>query len=215
MIPKRFIRVWLGNSIMPAIFEKWWDGFKEMHPDYEFVTINNNNYKDFLLKDFENIFADCQTYSGQSDVLRYSSLHLIGGVYIDTDVMPLKPFDDLISSCEAFAGLRSKVSFEAAIIGAIAKSKQTSVFVEKFHDWYRETRLKSNAISTGPGFLSRCWFGREDVKHLPIKTFYPYNGFMAPNKEEKRKIFQAKIFPPEMIAAHFSNHKWGGKPKNI
>jgi hypothetical protein len=76
-----------------------------------------------------------------------------------------------------------------------------------------EHKDRSASVQTGPAFVSAGWFGRPDIEHLPTKTFYPYNGFMAPKRHEKMMIFKNKQFPPEMIAAHFGNHRWGGKPK--
>ena len=40
-IPKRFIRVWLGPKPIPELFEKWWQEFKDIHPDYDFITISS------------------------------------------------------------------------------------------------------------------------------------------------------------------------------
>jgi hypothetical protein len=43
MIPKRFIRIWVGPKKMPGMFEDWWKEFQTIHPDYEFVTIRNES----------------------------------------------------------------------------------------------------------------------------------------------------------------------------
>ena len=41
VIPKQFIRIWLGPKKIPDLFEKWWLGFQDIHPDYDFVTITD------------------------------------------------------------------------------------------------------------------------------------------------------------------------------
>jgi hypothetical protein len=109
--------------------------------------------------------------------------------------------------------MRSSKSFESAIIGSPKNHLAIYELINKLPKWFYEHINHSASVQTGPAFISSVLFGRSDVTHLPIKTFYPYNGFMAPKKNEKEYMFKnIKNFPEEMIAAHFSNHKWGGNP---
>lgn len=210
-IPKRFIRIWRGNRSMPPIFEKWWSEFKEIHPDYEFITIGNK--MDLKIPDnLKEIMNCCDTYSGQSNVIRLVALYSMGGIYVDTDIMPIKSFDPLLQNVNPFIGQRSSKSFESAVIGSPKGHEAVKYLMDKMPEWYNSLKDKSKTVPLGPAFISNYWFGREDVVHLPSKTFYPYNGFMAPKREEKIKLFNKKEFPPEMYAAHFSNHRWGGRP---
>jgi mannosyltransferase OCH1-like enzyme len=215
-IPKRFIRIWLGEKQMPSMFEKWWDEFKVIHPDYEFVTITNNTDIE-LPSEIKRIYNDGLTYAGQSDILRIVALYLLGGIYVDTDMMPLKSFDDLIENdSRAFIGLRSKKSFESAVIGGCKGDKVFKDVLDALPEWYEKHKDKSCSVRTGPAFVSSVMFGRDDVRHYPIKYFYPYNGFGAPKRDVRIKMFEDKNnFPKEMYAAHFGNHRWGGKAKPI
>jgi hypothetical protein len=85
--------------------------------------------------------------------------------------------------------------------------------LDKLPAWFNAHPDRSSVVQSAGPFLSSVWFGRADVRHLPIKTFYPYNGFGAPKRDQKLEIFRRREFPPEMLAAHFSNMKYGGKPK--
>ena len=144
------------------------------------------------------------------------ALYQFGGIYVDTDVMPLRSFDAVREQGLPFLGRRSKKSFEAAVMGSPKKHPAFRACIEQFPSYYQKHRDRSNAISTGPAFFSHVMFGRPDVLHLPPKTFYPYNGFMAPKRHEKEQMFADKTnFPKQMIAAHFSCHRWGGKPKSL
>ena len=211
-IPKRFIRVWVGNKSIPLQFEKWWNDFQEMHPDYEFLTINDYSLID-IPNELKSILNDVKSCAGVSDIVRILALHQIGGIYIDTDVMPLKSFDSLVDSDKPFLAKRSSKSFESAIIGSPKGHPAFLELINQIPKWYYENIDKSASVQTGPTFVSSVLFGRNDVTHLPEKTFYPYNGFMAPKRDEKIKMFSNKNnFPNEMICAHFSNHRWGGKP---
>ena len=69
MIPKRFIRIWLGDNPIPELFEQWWDEFKVIHPDWEFVTITS--FDGFEISDeIKEILPTIDSYAGLSDILR-------------------------------------------------------------------------------------------------------------------------------------------------
>lgn len=160
----------------------------------------------------KSIYNEAKTYAGRSDILRIIALYELGGIYLDTDMMPLKSFNKLLKENTPFACKRSSKSFESAVLGSPAKHFQLLYLISEMPSYY-ELHKKSTMIFAG-AFISKFWFGNSSIRHLPIKTFYPYNGFMAPKRKEKEKIFKNKNnFPKEMIAAHFSNHIWGGKPK--
>ena len=216
MIPKRFIRIWVGKNEMPAIFQGWWNDLEQLHPTYEFLTITNDNIKSIVIPDnIKPILKQVKTCAGLSDILRILILYQIGGIYVDTDIMPLKSFDSLLdlSNDRPFLGKRSSKSFESAVIGC---PKNHPIFLELINalpNYFTKNLDRSASVQTGPAFISSILFGRDSVLHLPSKTFYPYNGFMAPKRAEKNSIFLDKSsFPQEMIAAHFSNHIWGGNP---
>ena len=206
-IPKRFIRIWLGNKSIPEQHEIWWQELKDMHPNYEFITIKDDN--DIIIPEtIKHIFDNAETYSERTDVLRVLALYQIGGIYIDTDFMPLKPFDDLLKDPRPFLGIRSSKSFEASIIGSPKGHIAFKELIEIWPEWIKtpsRSRLAIRVLNT--------LYGRKDINHCPTTFFYPYDGFMGPKRDEKEEMFKDKSqFPEEMIAAHFSNRIWGGNP---
>ena len=212
MIPKRFIRIWLGDNPIPELFEQWWDEFKVIHPDWEFVTITS--FDGFEISDeIKEILPTIDSYAGLSDILRLIVLYEMGGVYVDTDIKPIKSFDSLVEQYDIpFLGKRSKVSFESAVIGSPKGSPIMKYLLERLPIWVNKHKEHSASVQTGPTFISEHIFGRGDVKHLPEKTFYPFNGFRAPSRDEKMKMFEKNEWPEEMVCAHLSNHRWGGNP---
>ena len=215
-IPRRFIRIWIGGSIdIPKQFEDWWEEFQTMHPGFEFLTITKYDQisvPDSIWPVIDKV-KNSGTCAGISDIYRILALYDVGGIYVDTDVMPLKPFNSLLSDNKPFLAKRSGKSFESAIMGSPKRHPAFAELIKRLPKWFNENQNKSASVQTGPAFVSSVLFGRLDIRHLPIKTFYPYNGFGAPKRQEKERIFNDKnSFPEEMIAAHFSNRKWGGKP---
>lgn len=212
MIPKRFIRIWIGGTKkIPAKFEQWWNEFHIMHPDYEFITITDLSLLN-ISPDIKNILDKTETCAGVADIVRIISLYQLGGIYIDTDVKPIKSFNNLINTDKPFLGKRSSKSFETAIMGAPKGHDSFRILIDELPTWFHNHEKRSASVQTGPAFVSSVLFGRDDITHLPVKTFYPYNGFGAPKRSDKIKMFESCNFPDEMIAAHFSNHRWGGKP---
>ena len=212
-IPKRFIRIWLGPKKIPELFEKWWLGFQDIHPDYDFISIRD--LSDIKIPEhLKDVYNSVDSYAGQSDILRLLALYKYGGIYIDTDMMPLKSFDPLLNDPRLFIGLRSGKSFANGVIGCQKNDYAIQEALDVLPKWFKMNIGKSDCIKTGPKFVSNVWFGREDINHLPIEYFYLYDGWGAPKREEKKKIFSdLKNFPEVAYASHFANSRWGGKPK--
>jgi len=99
------------------------------------------------------------------------------------------------------------------VFGGPAQHPAFQTLIMSLPEWYKKHEGRAASVQTGPAFFSSVMFGRADVRHLPAKTFYPYNGFMAPKRDQKHELFNLADFPEEMLCAHFSNHNWGGKPK--
>lgn len=214
LVNKVFIRIWLGKNDRPNIADVWWEGFRDLHKDWKFITLTDS-HNIFIPNNIKPIYNSVATYAGRSDILRLLALDQIGGVYVDTDMMPIKSFEHLTKLDCPFIAKRSSVSFATGVIGSPQGHKAIKELINILPTWYNENKNRSCSVATGPAFVSKFWFGRNDIVHLPIKTFYPYNGFMAPSLEKRLKMFtDKKNFPEEMLAAHFGNHKWGGKPKN-
>lgn len=213
-IPRRFIRIWLGSAAIPEMFELWWAAFQRIHPDFEFMTITDHTELE-IPDALQPIYRSVDSYAGRSDILRIIALYKFGGVYVDTDVMPLRSFVGLLDDPRPFIAKRSSKSFESAVIGSPAQHRALLDLMKALPAWFAQHRHNAASVQTGPAFVSAHWFGRLDIRHLAAKTFYPYNGFMAPGRSEKLDIFSDPAnFPPEMLAAHFSNHRWGGKPRD-
>lgn len=214
MIPKRFIRIWIGGTKkIPLKFEEWWDEFKKIHPNFEFITLTDYSLFPNIPEEIKKILKEVKTCAGVADIMRILALYELGGIYIDTDVMPLKSFEPLLIEDTPFLGKRSSKSFESAIIGSPKGHEAFKKLIDELPEWYAKHKHLTAPVQTGPAFISKFLFGRQDVRHLPEKYFYAYKGFMGPKREEKKRILSDKSnFPKEMYCVHMFNHKWGGRP---
>lgn len=117
MIPKRIHYCWLSNDPLPAKLQSCIDSWKKYLPDYEIVKWDLNRFPldkaNWVRQAFES-----KKYAFAADYIRLYALATEGGIYLDSDVEVLKPFDDLLHLPYFICKENSPQGIEAAIIGA-------------------------------------------------------------------------------------------------
>lgn len=99
MIPKSIHYCWFGDKPLPENVEKCISSWKIKCPDYEIFQWDESNY------DVNKIPYMSEAYSKEkfafvSDYARIDIVYNYGGIYLDTDVEVIRPFDDLLqNSC--------------------------------------------------------------------------------------------------------------------
>lgn len=138
----------------------------------------------------------------RSDVLRYELLWTYGGVYVDADLMSLKPIDDLIADVECFAAWEVQ---DRWIANGFMGARRGHPFIRRLIDGLAfnvriEHGHKPNRM-TGPQYLTRMWqrYDRgDDVEVLPQRLIYPY-GWQE--LEREHETF------PDAYTAHWWHNK--------
>ena len=106
MIPKIIHYCWFGGKPKPELAEKCIESWKKFCPDYEIVEWNEGNFNIN-----SNLYVkqayEAKKYAFVTDYVRLYALYTQGGIYMDTDVMVLKPLDEYLNH-EAFSGFESK-----------------------------------------------------------------------------------------------------------
>lgn len=97
MIPKLLHYIWLGRGKKPEVFQKCYDSWKKYLPDYEIIEWNEDNFP-IQEHPFVEYMYNHQLYAFASDYMRMYILYKYGGIYLDTDVELLEPFQVLIQS---------------------------------------------------------------------------------------------------------------------
>lgn len=95
MIPKKIHYVWLGSAELPPLVEECIASWRRLMPDYEIIR-----WDESCLGEIESTFVkealEKKKWAFASDYIRLHALYKEGGIYLDTDVRVLKPFDDLL-----------------------------------------------------------------------------------------------------------------------
>lgn len=102
MIPKTIHYCWFGRGEMPELAKSCIDSWHKCMPKWEYKLWNEDNF-DVNIIPYTQEAYEAKKYAFVSDYVRLWALEREGGVYLDTDVMVFKPFDDLLVY-DAFAG---------------------------------------------------------------------------------------------------------------
>lgn len=87
---------------MPELALKCIESWHRYMPDYEYKLWNEDNF-DINCNRYVKEAYEAKKYAFVTDYVRLYALYTEGGIYMDTDVEVLKPYDDLLS-LPAFTG---------------------------------------------------------------------------------------------------------------
>ena len=102
MIPKIIHYCWFGRGEMPELAQQCIASWHQHMPDWEYKLWNEDDF-DVNSVPYTKEAYEAKKYAFVSDYVRLWALNNEGGLYLDTDVMVFKPFDDLLEH-KAFAG---------------------------------------------------------------------------------------------------------------
>ena len=181
MIPKKIHYCWLSNEPFPKVIQRCMQTWQQMHPDYEIKHWSTKNFDINSVPYVKEAF-EARKWAFAADYIRMYALYTEGGIYLDTDVILLKKFDDFLNhsffSCMEYhptqiekAGTMAHLNTEghriddafiegiqiqAAVMGAEAGSP----FVKKVLDWYQDKHFVKEDGSLRTDVLSPYIYAR-------------------------------------------------------
>ena len=96
MIPKVIHYCWFGGKPLPDLAKKCIASWENYFPGYEIKEWNESNF-DLNCCDYVKEAYEARKWAFVSDYARFKILYEHGGIYFDTDVEVIKPFDDILS----------------------------------------------------------------------------------------------------------------------
>ena len=106
MIPKIIHYCWFGGKPLTPLAEKCIASWHRIMPDYEIKRWDETNYNVDKNKFTANAYKQ-KKWGFVSDYARLDIIYNHGGIYFDTDVETLKPFDEFLNYT-AFCGFESE-----------------------------------------------------------------------------------------------------------
>jgi len=212
MIPKIIHYCWLGGKPLTPLAEKCVDSWRRLMPDYEIKRWDESNY-DFNKNKFMANACRQKKWGFVPDYARLDIIYNYGGIYFDTDVEVLKPFDEFLKY-PAFCGFESKhfvalgLGFGAEKGNKIIKEmmsvyenmnfkiddkfiKQSSLYTKIQADkWQREGLIPSPLVQTQ--FLTKNYGLKQNntrqsldgMEVFPSSYFAPKNNANLPIKTD-------------------------------
>ena len=95
MIPKIIHLCWLSGDPYPEKIQYCIDSWKRYLPDYEIMLWDTNRFDVNSLPWTKQAF-EVKKYAFVADYIRFYAVYNYGGIYLDSDVEVIKPFDDLL-----------------------------------------------------------------------------------------------------------------------
>ena len=101
MIPKTIHYFWAGSDTMPENLRKYITSWQKFCPDYELRLWTPESFADNCPRWIRQAI-DAKKYAFAADYARAYALYHFGGIYLDTDVEVIRPFDHLLHLPYAF-----------------------------------------------------------------------------------------------------------------
>lgn len=194
-IPRIFHRTVPAET--SAEVEAWWAKFEELHPGWELRTCREPiDPDDWPLTG--HLFGRCANGAQKAGLIRLEALVVHGGVYVDSDVEPFRPFDSLLQ-LPAFAAWEDETTIPDAVLGA---EPNHPAFVAALEKACAVIEGGGDAWQSGPGVTTEVLAGRDDVLVLPPGAFFPAHYL------EKNKL-GSRTAAPWVFAEHKWQHSWG------
>lgn len=235
-IPRIIHQIWLGDLPRPQVMVDWFARWCELHPSWaiwewrelpaghlqQCTDIHGQRNGQAIIRPSaqeRSLLGRACHLSQRSNIWRYLVLQQFGGLYVDTDVEPIRPIDFLIEELDVFAAQRrnaGRLIVETAFMGAVPG-----------HPWIRDaiaslrTRDPTATLSMGTAYLTAVTARHPEVVLLP-KDAVVFE--QPPDWEEAKRLAVvpardagAKAFPNAHAVHHWGSlwHKLGFVPLKI
>ena len=210
-IPKIIHYCWFGGKPIPENLQKCIDSWEKLH-GYKVIRWDESNCSFDENEFVKKTYGEKQLgYIG--DYYRLKAVYEYGGIYLDTDVMVNKSFDDLLNY-PVFLNFIFDCSIGTAIIGA----QKNSPFIKSIMEMYDKTVFRK----TTNGKVFQWEDGKLYVDGLATSNYYftyyilnNYPNFVLNNKFQNMNDFV--IFPKEyfeigkLLGNHYAVHLCAGE----
>ena len=203
MIPKILHYCWFGKSQKPSMFLKCFDSWKKYCPDYKIIEWNETNSEIFSNSFYKNALRK-KKYAFVSDYVRSKVLYEYGGIYIDTDMLLLKPIDNLLQY-NFFSGFEVDNRVAYGLFGGVKKNH----FFNKMLHFYNE----NNFDEFSPPVITHTF--KEVILNSNLnekEILFDSSYFYPLTYQDKDKDYK-KFINENTYAVHLWNHSWASNKK--
>ena len=213
MIPKIIHYCWFGGKPLPELAQKCISSWKKYCPDYEIKEWNESNF-DLNSCDYVREAYEAKKWAFITDYVRLYAMVTEGGIYMDSDMLLKKRFDEFIPE-HGFATFNEcwgTVLLQAAfLIG-----EQGNSFCEEVFSYYKQRHFLlpdgSFDMLISPKIMvmvaEKRGYKREDIEQHLGEDVVIYPGcYVSPCK----KIQYPEAFACHQVYGSWRKHRFGRK----
>ena len=204
MIPKIIHYCWFGNTPLPPTAHKCLESWEKYFPDYEIVLWNEDNSP--MEIPFVRDAYKAKKYAFVADYVRMWAVYTYGGIYMDTDMLVIRPMEKLLEKLELFFGYEDpeRKYINAAIFGAVKSSCFISDILSKYNDiQFSLDKIHQITIPNSvTGIYDTKKVYQDKVLIFNYEYFYP-----LPQKKRRDYDFM-KYATPHTYAIHLWDASW-------
>ena len=208
MIPKIIHYCWFGRKDKPKEVEENIANWRKMNPDFVIKEWNEDNF-DFRALAFTKEAYAVGKYAFVSDVARLYALYNEGGIYLDTDVRVIKPFEPYLDN-HSFVGKESLFLVSTAVLGA----EKGPVWVKGFMDKYKKRHfiMKNGKFDSQVNTLSLSFYFNVNYTLWVDGSLSIYDAdvFSAKLYADKQYIISERT-----VSVHEFSSSWMSKPLTL
>lgn len=208
-IPKIIHFCWFSNDPFPVEVKECMDSWKKILPDYTIRHWTYDDAKNLNIKYIDDALQ-ARKWAFASDVVRLYAIYSEGGIYMDTDILLMKRFDEFLTNrfvsfheCYHDQNYQpAEEDFNMGIQAAFLIGQKGNLFCKSLIGKYRTLEFTTDTIAPHIYAKGAIPFG---YKYLNIRqdlekeiTIYP-SCYMAP----RRRAITADSF-----AVHRCEHSW-------
>jgi mannosyltransferase OCH1-like enzyme len=177
MIPKRLHLIWVGDETRrPDNCIATW---RDAHPDWEVRVWGNDDLRSGNWINARHMNAmSKREWNGVADLMRWEILFEHGGVLCDADSICVRPLDEHLLDCPAFACWENEIVRPGLIAAGYFGSEAGNPFVKAIIDDIARSPSVVNAMAwqtVGPQRLTDCYrkFRYSALRIYPSHYFIP------------------------------------------
>ena len=198
MIPRILHYCWFGERPKSEVFYQCLESWKQFAPNFDVKEWNEETSVPFQNKFYHDALRKEQ-YAFAADCIRIQVLFEMGGIYLDTDMVLVKPMEEVLQY-PFFTGYEVEGRPAYGFFGAVPKNHLISA-MKTFYDTQYFNPFSPPVITHTFKELVSEKNLQEGEKLFPVDYFYPL-------PYEKRDQSFQNFVTPNTIGVHLWEHSW-------
>jgi len=197
MIPKIMHFIWVGDESKRP--DNCIDTWRKHHPDWTFLIWGNAELNEVKWHNKDHMMAMYEReLNGVADMMRWEILYSNGGIVLDADSISVRPLDDHLLDCEAFACWENEIVRPGLIAAGYFGAEAGNPFVKQIvKDIHAETSVTHDMAwkTVGPLRLTESYrkYGYSPLRIYPSHYFIPRH-FSGQTYEGKDVIYADQLW---------------------